>query len=79
MSVNLAGRTACSWAAGGGLFGEQVLAWPVTVAWSFVVTYLLCRILDAFLPGGMRASEDDEETGLDLTQHSEVAYAGDRI
>ncbi len=79
VSVNLAGRDGVFLGGGWGLFGEQVLAVAVTVAWSFVVTYLLCRILDAFLPGGMRASEDDEETGLDLTQHSEVAYAGDRI
>jgi hypothetical protein len=27
------------------------------------------------LPGGIRASEDDEEQGLDLSQHSETGYA----
>jgi hypothetical protein len=27
----------------------------------------------------VRASEEDEETGLDLTQHSETGYALDRV
>ncbi len=78
-TVNPAGRDGVFLGGGWGLFGEQVLAVAVTIAWSFVVTYLICRILDVALPGGMRASEDDEETGLDLTQHSEVAYAGDHV
>jgi len=31
------------------------------------------------LPGGVRVSAEDEETGLDLTQHSETGYALDRV
>jgi ammonia channel protein AmtB len=31
------------------------------------------------MPGGLRVSEEDEQTGLDLAQHSEVAYAPDRV
>ena len=31
------------------------------------------------IPGGLRVSEEDEETGLDLTQHSEIGYAFDRV
>lgn len=77
-TVNAAARDGVFLGGGWGLFGEQVLAVAVTVVWSFVLTYAICRILDVALPGGIRASEDDEETGLDLSQHSEVAYAGDR-
>jgi Amt family ammonium transporter len=62
---------------GGGwaLFGDQVVAVVATVVYSFVITYALCLLLKAFMPGGIRVSEDDEETGLDLTQHSETGYA----
>ena len=28
----------------------------------------------ALLPGGIRVSEEEENTGLDLTQHAETAY-----
>lgn len=77
-AVNAAGRDGVFLGGGWGLLGEQVLAVAVTIVWSFVLTYAICRILDVALPGGIRASEDDEETGLDLSQHSEVAYAGDR-
>jgi ammonia channel protein AmtB len=31
------------------------------------------------IPGGIRVSDEDEETGLDLTQHSEVGYALERV
>jgi ammonia channel protein AmtB len=31
------------------------------------------------MPGGIRVSEEDEETGLDLAEHSETAYAFDRV
>ncbi len=64
---------------GWGLMGEQLLAVGVTLVFSFVVTYLICTVLKVALPGGLRVSEEDEETGLDLTQHSEVAYAMDRV
>ena len=33
----------------------------------------------AVMPGGLRVSDDDEETGLDLTQHAEVGYALERV
>jgi ammonia channel protein AmtB len=26
------------------------------------------------LPGGIRVSEEDEDAGLDITQHAETAY-----
>lgn len=66
---------------GGGwaLFGEQLLAVGVTIVFSFTVTYLICLGLRALMPGGIRVSEEDEETGLDLTQHSEVGYALERV
>ena len=39
------------------------------------MTFVIMKVLDAVLPGGVRVTAEDEETGLDLTQHSEVGYA----
>ena len=33
---------------------------------------MILKVLQLVIPGGLRVSEEDEETGLDLTQHSEV-------
>jgi ammonia channel protein AmtB len=32
-------------------------------------------VLKALLPKGIRVSEDDEDEGLDRTQHAETGYA----
>ncbi|HEY4898180.1 MAG TPA: ammonium transporter [Candidatus Nanopelagicaceae bacterium] len=54
------------------LMGHQVLAVSAVVAYSFVVTYILAQIIDKTM--GLRVSEEDEEAGLDLSQHAETAY-----
>ena len=43
--------------------------------YSFVVTFIILKVLD--LTMGIRVSEDDEEIGLDVTQHGERAYTSD--
>ena len=67
--------------AGGGwqLMGDQLLAVGATLVWSFVLTFVILKVLEWVIPGGLRVSEDDEATGLDLTQHSEVGYSLDRV
>ena len=50
----------------------QVKAVVVTTVYSFVVSWILLKILDATI--GLRVDGDDERIGLDLTQHSEAAY-----
>ncbi len=44
-------------------------------AYSFVVTFIILKVLD--LTVGIRVSEDEEELGLDVTQHGERAYTTD--
>jgi Amt family ammonium transporter len=61
------------------LMGDQIVAVVATMVFSFVVTYAIAVALKALHPGGIRVSEEDEEAGLDLTQHSEVAYALERV
>ena len=73
-SVNPAGRDGAFLGGGWGLFGEQVLAVVVVLVFSFVVSLLIGLLLKALLPKGIRVSEEDEEVGLDLSQHSENGY-----
>ena len=50
----------------------QVLG-PVAVGlYSFTVAWILGKIIDKTM--GFRVSEEDEVTGIDLTQHAETAY-----
>jgi len=59
---------------GGGatLLIEQIVANAVTIVYSFIVTGLILLAIKAVI--GIRVSEEDEESGLDLTQHAESAY-----
>jgi Amt family ammonium transporter len=75
VSVNEFGRDGVFLGGGWGFFGDQLIAVLATLVYSFVVTGIILLVLKAVLPGGIRASEEDEETGLDLSQHSEVGYA----
>jgi Amt family ammonium transporter len=50
----------------------QTEAILVTMAYSFVVSWLLFKIVDFIV--GLRVTEHEESVGLDLTQHREAAY-----
>jgi Amt family ammonium transporter len=52
--------------------GIQCIAVLVTIAYSFVVSLILLKIVDKFF--GLRVTEGDEMNGLDLSQHEETAY-----
>jgi Amt family ammonium transporter len=55
-----------------GQFGDQVVAVAATIIYSFVVTYVILRVIDATV--GLRVSEDEEVIGIDVTEHGERAY-----
>jgi len=59
---------------GGGpdLLLEQLIANGVTIVYSFVVTFAIMWALKATI--GVRVSEEVEDAGLDLAEHSETAY-----
>jgi Amt family ammonium transporter len=78
-TVNAAGKDGVFFGGGWGLFGEQVLAVVVVGAFSFVVSGIIGLVLKAVLPQGIRATEEEEDTGLDLTQHSETGYSLERV
>jgi Amt family ammonium transporter len=73
--VNEAGRDGVFLGGGWSLFGEQVIAVVAVFAFSFVVSLGIGLVLKALLPKGIRVSEDDEDEGLDRTQHAETGYA----
>ena len=50
----------------------QLTAVGVTVAYSFIVTTVIYKIVDKII--GVRVNEKEEAMGLDLTQHRERAY-----
>ena len=64
---------------GGGvdLLIDQVVASAVTLGYSFVVSFAIAKVIDKTM--GMRVDEAAEEEGLDLSQHSETAYAFERV
>jgi Amt family ammonium transporter len=51
----------------------QAAAAAVSIAFAFGMTYVLARILRATV--GLRVSHDEEEVGLDISEHGEPAYA----
>jgi len=55
-----------------GLFLVQLKAVVVTIVYSFIVSWVLLKIVDVLM--GLRVSEDEERIGLDLTQHRESGY-----
>lgn len=55
-----------------GQFKIQLIATLATIGYSAVMTFILFKLTDLVV--GIRASEEEETTGLDLTQHNEIAY-----
>lgn len=52
---------------------SQVVAVLASVAYAFVISYVLARLVDATI--GLRVTEDEEYVGLDIAVHGEKAYA----
>ncbi len=57
---------------GADFFGAQLIAVAATVIFSGVVSYIIARTVDATI--GLRASEQEEIEGLDITLHEERGY-----
>ena len=54
---------------------SQLIAVLVVAAYAFFGSYLLLKVTGLFTP--LRVSPEDEEKGLDQSQHGEEAYASD--
>ena len=55
------------------LLGIQAMDAFTTIAYSVVVTFIILKFVDLVI--GLRVSKEEEEQGLDLTQHSEIGYS----
>jgi Amt family ammonium transporter len=53
-------------------FLNQLIAVGITIVFTAIVTFIILKVVDAWV--GLRVKEEDEEIGLDLTQHQEAAY-----
>ncbi|MFA4967182.1 MAG: ammonium transporter [Candidatus Margulisiibacteriota bacterium] len=53
-------------------FGIQAFTVLVVVAFSFIMTLVMGKIIDAVF--SLRVSENEEDVGLDISQHGETAY-----
>ncbi len=57
--------------------GIQAIGIGATIAYSFIASLIILKVLD-LIPGlGLRVSERDEGTGLDVAAHGERAYVSD--
>ncbi|MDD1751349.1 MAG: ammonium transporter [Methanothrix sp.] len=54
-------------------FAVQIMAAGASVAYAFVMTLILAKIVDRVM--GLRVTEEEEYVGLDIAQHGEKAYA----
>ena len=50
----------------------QLVGIGAAATYSFIITYILVIIIDKTI--GFRVNEEDEEMGLDTTQHGETGY-----
>jgi Amt family ammonium transporter len=55
-----------------GQLGIQFIAVAATAIYTFVLSYILLKVIDKLF--GLRVSEAEEISGLDLSQHDETAY-----
>jgi Amt family ammonium transporter len=70
--VNSLGFDGVLFGGGSKLLVNQLIAIGATFAFSFIVTWVAAKILDATI--GLRVSTEDELVGLDQSQHAESAY-----
>jgi Amt family ammonium transporter len=62
-----------SLAGGAGQFANQLKAVLFTVAFAGIASFILLQIVNRLV--GLRVDVEDEDAGLDLTQHGERAYS----
>ena len=76
-AVAAIGGTAGAIDGNAGQLVTQVLAVVATMAYSFVVTLVILKVLD-LIPGlGLRVSPEAEDVGLDISAHGERAFVSD--
>ncbi|UCD34412.1 MAG: ammonium transporter [Nitrospiraceae bacterium] len=71
-AASFMGGAGISAASVGGQVWAQLKSVMVTIAWSGIVSLVSLKLIDAAI--GLRATEDEEVQGLDLSHHDEAGY-----
>lgn len=71
-SVNEAGNNGLFYG-NASLFGVQLLSVVITIIFSAVITFVILKVVSLFTK--LRATEREEDDGMDVSQHGEEAYA----
>ena len=77
VAINPAGANGLFFGGGVTLLGKQLVAIGASAGYAAIVTFILIKVLGAVM--GLRVESDEEEAGLDLTQHGESAYSNIEI
>jgi Amt family ammonium transporter len=72
-AINGLGGDGLFFGGGAELLGKQFVAVGATLVWSFAISFILAKVIDATI--GFRCSDEEEAAGLDITQHAETAYS----
>jgi Amt family ammonium transporter len=71
-AINPAGADGLFLGGGAELLGKQFVASFAVLAFSFIATVIIAKVIDALI--GLRVDEEAEDMGLDLAEHAEVGY-----
>ncbi len=72
--INSAGADGLFYGGGIVLLGKQGCAAGAAILYAVVTTFVIAKVLDRIM--GLRVSADEEDAGLDITQHGETGYTG---
>jgi ammonium transporter, Amt family len=73
IKVNAAGHDGLLFGGGVHLLVQQLIAVGAVLGFTFVVSWLLAKGVEATI--GLRCTPEEELEGLDLSQHAEAAYS----
>jgi Amt family ammonium transporter len=72
LAVNAAGANGLLSGGGFALLGKQLVGVGATIAFSFIVSFIILKLLDATM--GIRVDAETEARGLDVAEHAETGY-----
>lgn len=72
VAINPAGRNGLLHGGGLSLLGAQTAAVAATIAFSFLASFIILKLLDSTM--GVRVDAESEVGGLDLSEHAETGY-----
>ncbi|MGI8869747.1 MAG: ammonium transporter [Mycobacteriales bacterium] len=72
VDTNAAGRDGLFYGGGGGLLGDQALAVICVMAYSFLATFIIGKVIGLIMRN--KLTEEEEIAGMDLVLHGESGY-----